>query len=108
MNMIRQPHTLCKTTIFQTFVPELTRARCCFNPQFVGQRHVPDDLLDIAQGGYLLFLLNWPQLEPMLQGNEHIRGALVVGILEVAKAGWLSGMNNLMVNWRFSFLTIVS
>lgn len=33
----------------------------------------------------------------MLKGNEHIRGALVMGILQVAKAGLLSGMNNLMV-----------
>jgi hypothetical protein len=33
----------------------------------------------------------------MFQVNEHIRGALVVGILQVAKAGCLSGMNNLMV-----------
>jgi hypothetical protein len=75
-----------------------------FNPQFIGQRDVPEDLLDIAKGGYLLFLLIWPQLEPMLQGNEHIRVALIVGIMQVAKAGWLSGVNNLKVNWRFSFL----
>ena len=79
-----------------------------FNPQFVGQQFFSEDLFVIAQGGYLLFLLNWPQLEPTLQGNEHIRGALVVGILQVARAGWLSGLNNLMVNWRFSFLTIAS
>lgn len=76
--------------------------------QFVGQQFFPEGLLVIAQGGYLLFLLNWPRLEPTLQGNEHIRGALAVGILQVAKAGWLSGMNNLMVNWRLSFLMIAS
>jgi hypothetical protein len=72
-----------------------------FNPQFVGQHDVPEDLLDIAKGGYILFLLIWPQLEPMLQGNEHIRGALIVGIMQVAKAGWLSGVNNLKVTGVF-------
>jgi len=79
-----------------------------FNPQFVGQQLFLGDLLIIAQGGYLLFLLKWPELELMLQGNKHIRGALVVGILQVAKAGWLSGMNNLMVDWHLFFLMIVS
>jgi hypothetical protein len=79
-----------------------------FNPQFVGQQLFPEDILVIAQGGYLLFLLNWPQLEPTLQGNDNIRGALIVGILRVAKTGWLSGVNNLRVNWRLSFPTIAS
>jgi hypothetical protein len=80
----------------------------CFNSQFVGQQLFPEDVLDIAQGGYILLMLNWPQLEPMLQGNEHFHGALVMGILRVAKAGWLSGMNNLTVNLHISFLLIVS
>jgi hypothetical protein len=31
-----------------------------------------------------------------------------VGILRVAKAGWLSGVNNLKVNWRLSFLMIAT
>jgi hypothetical protein len=35
----------------------------------------------------------------MLQNNEHLRGALLVGILRVAKAGWLSGVNNLNVSF---------
>jgi len=35
--------------------------------------------------------------ELTLQNNEHMRGALLVGILRVAKAGWFSGMNNLEV-----------
>ena len=38
---------------------------------------------------YILLLLKWPQLKLMLQTNEYIRGALVVGILQV---DWLSGM----------------
>jgi Predicted AAA-ATPase len=32
-----------------------------------------------------------------LQNNEHLRGALLVGILRVAKAGWFSGLNNISV-----------
>ena len=32
-----------------------------------------------------------------LQNNKHIRGALLVGILRVAKSGWLSGVNNILV-----------
>lgn len=82
----------------------------------MGQQTFSECLLVIAaRGGYLLFLflLNCPRLEPTLQGNQHIRGALVValvGILrvQVAKAGRLSGMNNLMANWRLSFLTIAN
>ncbi|KAI9509991.1 hypothetical protein F5148DRAFT_1374784 [Russula earlei] len=33
----------------------------------------------------------------LLKNNGHLRGALMVGILRVAKAGWLSGFNNLTV-----------
>ena len=64
--------------------------------------------MSLLKVGVSLFLLNWPQLEPMLQGNEHIRGALVVSILQVANAGWLSGMNNVIVNRRLSLVTMMS
>ena len=40
--------------------------------------------------------------ELMFQNNDHIRGALLVGILRVAKAGQLSGVNNLSVSWLIS------
>jgi hypothetical protein len=33
----------------------------------------------------------------LLKGNEHIRGALIMGILRVAKASWVSGINNMQV-----------
>jgi aspartyl/asparaginyl beta-hydroxylase (cupin superfamily) len=45
--------------------------------------------------------------ELMFQNNDHIRGALVVGILRVAKAGWLSGVNNLSVS-RLIFLKMMA
>ena len=35
----------------------------------------------------------------MLQNNEYLRGALLVGILHVAKAGWFSGVNNVIVSF---------
>ena len=41
-------------------------------------------------------------LDPTLQNNEHIRGALLVGILRVAKVGWLCGVNNLSVSHIYS------
>jgi hypothetical protein len=48
------------------------------------------------------------QLTPQLtwQNNEHLRGALLVGILRVAKAGWLSGVINLKVSQFFPFITL--
>ena len=48
-----------------------------------------------------------PAPESALQNNEHIRGALIVGILRVAKAGWLSGVNNLAVNALLACLTML-
>lgn len=45
--------------------------------------------------------------ELMFQNNDHILGALLVGILRVAKAGRLSGVNNLSVSWLI-FLNITA
>jgi len=102
-NLIRCPKRLFSSCLSLTLLAHSV----VFNPQFIGRQFFPEDLLAIAQGGYLLFLLNQPQLESTLQNNKHIGGALVVGVLQVVKAGWLSGLNNLLVNWCLSFFPYV-
>jgi hypothetical protein len=102
--MIRRFRVLFNTVISMAFVNRSEPGVLSFNPAFAGQQLLPESLFAITQGEHVSFLPRWTLLELTFQNNESIRGALVVGILPIAKADWFSGVNNLRVSLLLNFL----
>ena len=95
---------LFNTAISMTYVNRSEPSAGSFNPASAGQQLLLESLFAIAQGEHVSFLPRLTLLELTFQNNESIRGALVVGILPIAKAGWFSGVNNLRVSLPLNFL----
>jgi hypothetical protein len=75
-----------------------------FTQHFEGQHLLPRGFLSIAQSGCAYIPRPTTPLDLKLWNNEHLRGALMVSILRVAKADWFSGVNNLKVVQYLSFI----